>query len=185
MRGMRRAMAVLVGAALLAACASNTDSPVPNGPSFESDEVRFVAPTGWEVRRSTEISFGRTSRLVYVANQPLRDDCATTGSDILCHPPLTNGLRPGGMLVTWVVQSCVAQGCDLPAGPLIEIGNRQGVRTPMDSGCEEVGYTERSAYYVTVTPQRVDILIACARDPSAATRSALLGFLDAIHWRIP
>jgi hypothetical protein len=55
----------------------------------------------------------------------------------------------------------------------------------MDSGCEEVGYTERSAYYVTVTPQRVDILIACARDPSAATRSALLGFLGAIHWRIP
>lgn len=55
----------------------------------------------------------------------------------------------------------------------------------MDAGCEEVTFTGRTAYYVTVTPQRVDILIICARDPSDATRSAFLGFLDAIHWRIP
>jgi hypothetical protein len=38
---------------------------------------------------------------------------------------------------------------------------------------------------VTVTPQRVDILLVCARDPSDTTRSAFLGFLDAIRWRIP
>ena len=30
-----------------------------------------------------------------------------------------------------------------------------------------------------------DGLFVCARQPSDATRSALLGFLDAIQWRIP
>jgi len=55
----------------------------------------------------------------------------------------------------------------------------------LTNGCDETGFTERSAYYVTVTPQRIDALVICARDPSGATRSAFLGFLDAIQWRIP
>jgi hypothetical protein len=79
----------------------------------------------------------------------------------------------------------VAEGCDLPSGQLIAIGNRQGVSAPMDAGCQEFTFTERAAYYVTVTPQRVDILIICARELGDATRAAFLGFLDAIHWRIP
>ena len=182
---LMRAAGILLGAALLAGCISTVAHPVPGGPAFESDELRFVAPTGWEVRRSTEVSLGRSGRFIYLANQLLHDDCVADASGIVCRPPIDGGLRQGGLLVTWVVQSCVAGGCDLPPVRLISIGNRQGVRVPMSAGCEEVGYTERSAYYVTVTPQRVDILIACARDPSDATRSAFLGFLDAIHWRIP
>jgi hypothetical protein len=59
------------------------------------------------------------------------------------------------------------------------------VRIPNDFGCEGTGFTERSAYYVTVTPQRVDVLFTCAREPTEATRSAFLGFLDAIQWRVP
>jgi len=185
MRGVRRAMAVLVGAALLTACTSTTPLPVPGGPSFESDDFRFVAPTGWEVRLSTSVSYDPSQIRVYLANQLLHDDCAMTVTASNCHPPIDGGLRAGGILVTWVTRHCVAQGCELPPGALMRIGNRQGVRTPMDVGCEEVGFTERAAYHVTVTPQRVDILIACAHDPTDATRSALLGFLDGIHWRIP
>ncbi|MDP9469015.1 MAG: hypothetical protein M3P32_09810 [Chloroflexota bacterium] len=184
MRGGQRAAAILVAVTLLVACGSS-EHPTPGGPSFESDEVRFTAPTGWEMRRSTEISVRGARRFLYLANQPLDDDCSTTGSDILCHPPIDGGLRSGGILVTWVIHLCVAEGCDLPTGPLIAIGNRQGVLAPMDAGCEELEFTERSAHYVSVTPQRVDILITCARDPSDATRLAFLGFLDAIHWRIP
>jgi hypothetical protein len=89
------------------------------------------------------------------------------------------------MLIIWHASTCVARSCELPPGQLIEIGNRQGVRAAMTYGCEGIGYTERSAYLVTVTPQRVDVLWACARRPSDATRSAFLGFLDAIQWRIP
>lgn len=174
-------MAVLVVAALLVSCASEVEHPIPNGPSFKNEEVRFVAPTGWEILRSTSLSLGFSEIRVYLASQPLRPECGLQ----VCQSPLGNELRQGGMLVTWLTDSCVATLCDLPAGTLISIGNRQGVRVPTIDGCEETGFTERYAYYVTVTPQRVDILFTCSRDPSDGTRSAFLGFLDAIHWRIP
>jgi hypothetical protein len=178
-------MAFVVCGCLLVACASNIDHPIPGGPSFERDDFRFVAPTGWEVRSSTGVAYGPSSNVVYLANQPLHDDCVMSTTEASCQSPIDGELRAGGMLVTWVEHHCVAQGCDLPPEPLITIGNRQGVHGPIDVGCEGTGFTERSAYYVTVTPQRVDILFTCARDPSDATRSAFLGFLDGIHWRIP
>lgn len=170
---------------LLAACASTIQHPAPGGPSFESDEVRFVAPTGWEVLSSTSISYGPSWIRLYLANQPLRADCRDTAVELMCQSPLAAGLRRGGLLVTWVASTCVARGCELPSAPLLTVGNRKGVRVPLDYGCEETGFTERSAYYATVTPQRVDILFVCAREPTDATRSAFLGFLDAIQWRIP
>ena len=180
-----RVLAAVVCGALLVACASALEHPTPAGPSFETDDIRFVAPTGWEVLPSASISYGPGQIRLYLANQPLRADCQTTGDQIVCQSPLADGLRNGGMFVIWVAGTCVAHGCDLPAAQLIAIGNRQGVRVSIDYGCEETGFTERSAYYVTVTPQRVDVLFTCTRDPSTGTRSAFLGFLDAIEWRIP
>jgi hypothetical protein len=181
-----RAVGVLGSVVLLAACASTIDHPAPGGPSFESDEVRFVAPTGWEVGESAAVFYGADVQIrAYVSNQALRQDCPSNGAISDCRSPMVDGLRPGGMLLTWTATACVARSCDLPPARLISIGNRQGVRVAVDNGCEETGFTERSAYYVTVTPQRMDILFTCARDPSDATRSAFLGFLDAIQWRIP
>ena len=180
-----RAGVGLAWVAMLVACAANVDRPVPHGPSFERDDVRFMAPTGWELLSSTSVSYGPGQILLYIANQSLSEDCHNVGTEISCRSPLADGLHTGGMLVTWVASTCVARGCELPAGPLIAIGNRQGVRVAKTEACEGTGFTEGSAYYVTVTPQRVDILLTCARDPSDATRSAFLGFLDAIRWRIP
>ncbi|MEP7040178.1 MAG: hypothetical protein ABI864_01245 [Chloroflexota bacterium] len=175
----------LAGVMLLAACAPTIEHPAPAGPAFESDDVRFAAPTGWEWLPSTSISYGPGQILLYVANQPLRADCHNTDTEVVCQSPLADGLHAGGVLVTWVASRCVVRSCELPPGALISIGNRQGVRVPNDYGCEGTDFTERSAYYVTVTPQRVDVLFTCGRDPSDATRSAFLGFLDAIRWRIP
>jgi hypothetical protein len=178
-----RGAAWLAGMVLLAACAPAIEHPVPAGPAFEGDDVRFVAPTGWEMRTSNNLTNGPGRVLVYLANQPLRDECGMAESS--CTAPLVDQLRTGGMLVVWATRSCAAQLCNLPSAPLLAIGNRRGVVTQADAGCEANPFTERSAYYVTVTPQRVDILLVCAREPSDATRSAFLGFLDAIQWRIP
>jgi hypothetical protein len=177
-----RAIGLLVSVALLAGCASTIEHPVPGGPSFEDSEVRFVAPTGWQLQPSTSLSYGPSQIRLYLANQPLRRDC---DAELVCQSALPSGLLAGGMYVVWTTDTCVAKQCELPAATLISIGNRQGVRVPMTHLCEGTGFTERSAYYVTVTPQRVDILFTCARNPSDATRSAFLGFLDAIQWRIP
>ncbi len=175
----------LACAVLLVACASALEYQAPQGPSFESEDFRFVAPTGWKVQPSTATSSADGGIVLYLANQALRDDCSGAASEITCQLPIDGGLRRGGILVTWVRHACVAKGCDLPAAELISIGNRHGVRVPATQGCEGIGTTDGSVYYVTVTPQRVDGLFVCARDPSDATNSALFGFLDAIQWRIP
>lgn len=180
-----RAAGGLACVALLVACASAPQHPVPGGPSFEGDDFRFVAPTGWQFQRTTVPPPHLDAIVMYLANQPLQDDCHPGGQAATCGSPLANRLRPGGMLVVWTARACAAQFCNLPTGHLIQIGNRQGVHAEVDQGCDETGFTERSAYYVTVSPQRVEILLICARDPSDATRSALLGFLEAIQWRIP
>jgi len=178
-----RAGVGLACVALLVACAPTIEHPVPGGPAFESADVRFAAPTGWELREAATPTSGTSNFFVFLANQPLRDQCGLAEAE--CTAPLVDELQPGGLLVIWATRLCAGQSCNLPSAPLIAIGNRQGVTTQVDSGCEGMPVTERSAYYVTVTPQRVDILVVCARDPSDATRSAFLGFLDAIHWRIP
>jgi hypothetical protein len=171
--------------AVLVGCASALERPAPQGELFESEDFRFVAPTGWEIQPSTALSTADGGIVLYVANQALHEDCPASGSNVTCRPPIDGHLEHGGILITWVRHACVAQGCDLPAAELISIGNRQGVRVPATQGCEGIGTTEGSVYYVTVTPQRVDGLFVCAREPSDDTRSALLGFLDAIRWRIP
>lgn len=183
MRDVRTgAVGVLIGAALLAACASNIERPAPGGPTFENEEVRFMAPTGWEIQPSASLSYGNGQIRLYLASQTLRPDC---DAQLACRSPLADGLRADGMFVVWTTDTCVAKSCELPPARLISVGNRQGVRVPMTDRCEGTGFTERSAYYVTVAPQRVDILFTCAREPSDATRSAFLGFVDAIQWRIP
>jgi hypothetical protein len=182
--GLGRLGAGLACIAVLAACAA-LEHPEPRGESFESDAFRFVAPTGWGIQPSTAESTADGGIVLYLANQALHEDCPASGSEAACRAPIDGQLEHGGILITWVRHSCVAKGCDLPAAELISIGNRQGVRVPATQGCEGIGTTDGSVYYVTVTPQRVDGLFVCAREPSDATRSALLGFLDAIQWRIP
>jgi hypothetical protein len=174
------ALAMLV---VLVGCVPAVQHPEPAGSPFESDDVRFVAPTGWEMRQPTPTADGASRILVYLATQVIGGECGL--GDPACTNPLDDELQPGGMLVIWAVRLCAGQSCDLPSAPLISIGNRQGVATSVDAGCEATGSTERVAYFATVTPQRVDILLVCARNPSDATRSAFLGFLDAIQWRIP
>ena len=172
-------------AILVVACSTNVH-PQPGGPRFDHDDFRFRAPTGWFGRFSTEEPSGR-QRVAYLANQTLHDDCVPDARLMgqICDWPIDGGLRPGGILVTWIEQTCVARSCALPDEPLLAIGNRVGVLLPPDGGCEGLNYTDRFAYMVTVSPQRVDVLLACARDPSDATREAFLGFLDGIQWRVP
>ena len=179
-----RLAAVVVSAAVVVACTA-LDHPKPRGEAFVSDGFGFVAPAGWQIQPSSSTATADGGIVLYVANQALHEDCPASDSEATCGPPIDGKLKVGGILITWVRHPCVAKGCELPAAQLISIGNKQGVRVPATQGCEGIGTTDGSVYYVTVTPQRVDGLFVCARQPSDATRAALLGFLDAIQWRIP
>jgi len=137
---MRAVPTLICWIGLLAGCASTLQPITPGGPSFESDDFRFVAPTGWQVRPSMDPRSAARGRLVvYVASQPLRDDCTRVGAELVCRSPLLEELSPGGMLVAWTAAACVAQGCDLPEERLIAIGNRQGVRVPLERRREGFG----------------------------------------------
>jgi len=125
---MRAVPTLICWIGLLAGCASTLQPITPGGPSFESDDFRFVAPTGWQVRPSMDPRSAARGRLVvYVASQPLRDDCTRVGAELVCRSPLLEELSPGGMFVIWNAAACVAQGCDLPEERLIAIGKLVGV----------------------------------------------------------
>lgn len=179
-----RVMAALALLGLLAACATSSPNATPGGPRFDTPWVRFMAPSGWELRDSIRVRFGRSAvTLAYLANQSLRDDCVVVNQSMTCRTPI-EALHEGGMLVTWTTSICVADQCSPPPGRILVIGNRTGVRAAAPEGaCGDIGQTDAEAYYVNVLPQQADTLFVCSRHATDATWSAFRGFLDAIVWQ--
>jgi len=66
-----------------------------------------------------------------------------------------------------------------------QVGDRQAAAVAAGSVCGTIGETESTAYVVSVSPQRLDALVICARAPSDATRAALAELLAGIDWRTP
>ncbi len=181
---MRLAAALVGGLAIvLSACA------VPTGSRgglerWDREGVRFDVPAGWELLASTAAASGGSRRLLYLATQPMRDDCTTTAYAQTCSLPIDQ-LEPGGVLVWWHTTLCAGSACSLPDGRFTQIGGRAAVAIPPADGCGQVGQTDPSAYLVAVSPQRLDTIVVCSRDPSAATLRELRAFLDAVEWRTP
>jgi hypothetical protein len=179
---------LLVGALLtLVACASHSPAS-SSGQEWDGEGVRFTAPPGWnlqgggELPSSIQSSIGEyvTDYVVYVTNQQF------TG----CGPgaefcPLIAQLQRGGVVVAWSAHHCVAHGCDLPAGDQILVGGRVAVRYRGPGFCEDLLATYEEVVVVTVTPQRVDRIVTCSRDPAPATTAALAAMFDSIQWRTP
>jgi hypothetical protein len=172
---------LLLLAAALAAC--STSAPAASGIPFEGDGMRFVAPPGWDVRTSTMLEYGPGSRVGYLANQPLHDDC--TGDPQVCPGPV-DALRDAGMLIVWLTINCAGPRCEPPPGPLTTVGGRiASIADIPGTACPPIGQTEETVYVVAVSPQRLDTIVVCARWPSAGTRATLRAFLDAVDWRTP
>ena len=169
-------------AATLAAC--STGSSAASGLAFEGDGVRFVAPPGWDIRSASELTFAAGSGLALIANQALNDDCIGSIRED-CPAPVAS-LRDGGVLLIWLTTHCAGPACVIPDGPLTTVGGRMAsIADLAESACPAIGQTEETIYVVAVSPQRLDTLVACGRSPSAATRTTLRTFLDAVDWRTP
>jgi hypothetical protein len=156
---------------------------VPSGSrivAFEDEGLRLALPPGWEEIRSSEVGseVGRT--LFYLANQPLQQDCAGDG----CAPPL-DALLDGGVLVWWSSVRCAGVGCELPGGERLLIGGREAARGSDTGVCDAIGATEEKVYAVSVTPQRLDWIVICARSPTDDANAELASILDGIGWRTP
>jgi hypothetical protein len=166
---------------MLAAC-----SPSPPGASagtrWDVQGVRFTAPTGWAVRAGGETLPGATA-LAVISNQPVQN-CAGEGERASCLPPITK-LQTGGVFIAWYETHCVAAGCDLPAGDQFLVAGRVAVRYPGPGLCDQLLATDEEAVAVTVSPQRVDLIITCTRDADDAARDAVATMFDSIQWRTP
>jgi hypothetical protein len=181
---MRLAAALVGGLVIvLSACAAPTGSR-DGLERWDRDGVRFEVPAGWELLASTAAASGGSRRLLYLATQPMRDDCSTTAYAQSCSLPIDQ-LELGGVLIWWHTTTCAGPACALPDGDLTQVGGREATAVLPAEGCGQIGQTDASAYLVAVAPQRLDTIAVCSRDASAATLGELRAFLDAVEWRTP
>ena len=81
--------------------------------------------------------------------------------------------------------STLSTGCNLPAGDQILIGGRVAVRYPGPGLCDPLQASDEEVVAVTVSPQRVDLVITCTRNANTAARAAVAAMFDSIRWRTP
>jgi len=151
---------------------------------WDADGLRFTVPSGWELRASTMSPLGDSRRLFYLATQRLRDDCTGGATAQTCLLPVDE-LARGGVLVWWQATNCAGPACSLPDGELTQVGGRPAVIVATAQGCGAIGQTDATTYLVSVSPQRLDAVVVCSRDATAAAREALRSLLDAVEWRTP
>lgn len=167
---------------LLAGCAGSAPLSAQRVVAFDDIGLRITLPEGWEALRSIDPLTADGGSLFYLSNQALEPDCA--GADGSCGLPLTE-LRDGGVLVWWSTSTCAGVACELPNGRRLLIAGREAASAPHTGACSLVLATEESVYAVTVTPQRVDWIVVCARLPDTVERSAVALILDGVDWRTP
>jgi hypothetical protein len=68
--------------------------------------------------------------------------------------------------------------------PLL-VGGRAATRVEDASACAGLGATGGEAYFVVVSPQRLDGIVVCERDASEDARGAMRAILEAVEWRTP
>ncbi len=146
--------------------------------------LRLTLPPGWEEIRSSEVSYGPVATLFYLSNQELHQDCHTTTDSQVCEAPV-DGLVDGGVLVRWLSAQCAGVGCELPDGERLLVGGREAARGSDTGACDPIGATDEWVYAVTVTPQRLDWILVCARSPADRERAELASILGGIQWRTP
>jgi hypothetical protein len=174
----------ILSLSLLASCATPGASGGTRVLAFDDVGLRVTVPTGWDGMRSGAVGFGSGRVLFYLSNRELQADCVQQGRDEGCALPV-RALDDGGVLLVWATSACAGIACALPDGDRRLISGREAASSPGTGLCDPIGATDEEVYAVTVTPQRVDWIVICARYPGDAERAALASILDGINWRTP
>jgi hypothetical protein len=179
---MRRVAAGICLAAVVAgACAPAGDAV--DGSAFEGDGFRVRVPDGWQAVATDPHDWGGGQTIALISTQTLDPQCDGPGvSD--CHSPV-EALADGSQLVWWVTTTCAGAACELPDGERLLIGGREARRIERTGLCDGLGATSESAYVVTVSPQRLDAIVACDKDAPASVQAALRSLIDSVDWRTP
>ena len=174
-----RAAGVLAVAALLAACSPPTGTSLAVEGGF-----RLTVPDGWDARATDPADWSDHATVAILASQRLDPQCNAVGSAGTCTAPVAS-LEDRSLLVWWLSETCVGAGCDPPDGERLLVGGRQATRVSGSHLCDALAATGETAYYVNVTPQRLDAIVVCERHASDQARSQLQDLLEHVSWRTP
>jgi hypothetical protein len=170
----------VIAALLLAACSQ----PSGNVLVAEGGGFRVPVPDGWDARATDPGEWADHRTVAILATQSLDPQCALAGSAGDCTTPLAS-LAEGELLVWWQSATCAGAGCDPPDGERLPVGGRQASRVGGSHLCDSLGATHEEAYFVTVTPQRLDAIVVCDRRADEATLAQLADLLEHVTWRTP
>ena len=178
---MRRRVAALCLAGALAACAGTGDPA--GGTAFDGDGFRVQVPAGWRAETTDPAAWRGGQTIALISSQALDPQCDGPGVSN-CRTPVA-ALDDGSLLVWWITTNCAGTACELPDGERLLIGGRETRRIESTGLCNDLGATSETAYVVTVSPQRLDAIVACDHDASASVQAQLQGLLDSVDWRTP
>jgi hypothetical protein len=178
---VRRRVAALWIAGLLAACAPAGDPA--DGTAFDGDGFRVQVPSGWRAEATDPDAWSGGQTIALISTQALDPECDGPGVSN-CRTPVV-ALDDGSLLVWWVTTTCAGAACELPDGERLLIGGREARRIESTGLCDDLGATSETAYVVTVSPQRLDAIVACDNDASASVQAQLQSLLDSVDWRTP
>lgn len=173
-------MSIRAGAALIVALAMTACSaPLPAGSPVAAEGVRVTVPPGWQSRFVAPGETGRLRQLGFLANQPLDPAC----DPVSCTDPIER-LDPTGVLVGWFTYNCLPA-CQLDDQGRTMIGGREASRRMAPGECGPLSAATAELIMVRVSPQRTDILVACAGSDAGPGLDALEDLLASIRWTVP
>jgi hypothetical protein len=172
--------AALALALILSACSQ----PSARVLDAEAGRFRVAVPNGWDAQATDPADWIEHRTVAILSSQTLDPQCAASSSRGGCSVPV-NSLADGSVLVWWLSAICAGAGCDPPEGERVLVGGRQASKVGGSHLCDALGATREQAYFVTVSPQRMDVIVACDRAASEATMAQLQDMLEHVSWRTP
>jgi len=160
----------------------------PSATPIEYGARSFMLPAGWFIHRPTFQSWGGSSPVLFLASQPMHDECvrkySASGSSESCGRPIDE-LSPGGVLVEW--WTSVSFLPELPPGEPVTIDGLNASRSTFeDSYCSRI--QADGGYRITVDatgPYSRDSITLCTRSLGGSREAQVASFVDSLRWSDP
>ncbi|HET7520461.1 MAG TPA: hypothetical protein VFK61_02860 [Candidatus Limnocylindria bacterium] len=159
--------------------------PAQSGPPLNVADggFRLHVPEAWHAEVTDRALWPRGLTVVLVSTHPIEPVCEPNANPPCVAP--ARGLQDGQLLVWWRSAACAGAACQPPEGAPLLVGGRAATRVEDISACAGLGATHGEAYFVTVSPQRLDGIVVCERDASEDARGAMRAMLETVEWRTP
>jgi hypothetical protein len=150
--------------------------------TVEHAGFRLPLPQGWYAETTNDAA-GQLRVVAFISNRPLGIDCLGSGAARHCSQPET--LAEGAVLIWWLAAFCAGVDCTPPKGDALLVGGREASRLSGAPVCNDLEVTSSETYIVAVSPQRLDAIMVCQRNPPASARDEMANMLEHVDWRTP